>query len=115
VIRLYDTPGESDLLAFEGFRAIQLFLNDLSVADEARPLDVLEDFQDDLLETATYFYQNNKDSEVTRTQDKKQNAAYFLRRAIAKDLNRPDEDLRFLPADEVMPASRGRRQLPWEW
>lgn len=103
VLRLYDTPTEADTLIFEGFRSIQTFLNDLSAADEARTLDVPEEFEDDLLESAAYFYENNKDSEVTRTQDKKQNAWYFLRRAIRRDLQQPDEDVRFIPFMEAYP------------
>ena len=114
MIRLYGTPGGADTLIFEGWRGIQTFLNDLTAGDEARPLDVPDEFQDDLLELATYFYQNNKDSENTRSQDKKQNASYFLRRAIRRDLGMDDEEVRFLPPQEFMAPSR-RRNEPWGW
>lgn len=110
-IRLYSDPIEADLLVFEAFRSIQIFLNDLSVNDEARPLDVPEEFEDDLLECATYFYQNNKDSEVARTQDKKQNAMYFLRRAIVRDMGILDEEERFIPTDEYMTTGYPHRWM----
>lgn len=114
-IRLFGMPGEGDILYMEGWRGIQLFLNDLTAGDEARPLDVPEEFQDDLLELATYFYQNNKDSENSRTGDKKQNASYFLRRAIRRDLGMDDEEVRFLAPDEFMAPSVRMRRDSWGW
>jgi hypothetical protein len=110
MLRLWNKPDDlfEDTLVHEVIRAIQPFLNDVSVADEARPLDVKEDYEDALLELAEFYYMDNKDSEVARTGNRFQRADLSLRKSIADDLGMPDHDMAFIPPGDAFSTFRGR-------
>lgn len=118
-IRIVSTPSPGatgtviDTLVLEYWRSIQSFLNDVSVADEARPIDVPDDFIDALLEMATYFYMRNKDSEIVRTGDRMQSAYRSMRRAMNDDSGQPDDIEAFIPQIDwdQSPRSVARRWL----
>ena len=116
VLRLYNKPPDTfeDTLVHEVIRAIQTFLNDVSVADEARPLDVKEDYEDALLELASFYYMDNKDSEVARTGNRFQRAMASMQKCIADDLGMPDHDMAFIPPGDVFSTFRGRQQDRYE-
>jgi hypothetical protein len=118
-LRILSTPDagySGDTLAHECFRAIQTFLNDVSVADEARVLDVPEEYEDALLQMAEYEYMSNKDSEIPRTDDRRSRAFASLFKAIRHDRNIPDEETSVIPSREWMSSGsfRGRRTHEWE-
>lgn len=118
-IRVVSTPtgGASgsvvDTLVLEYWRYIQSFLNDVSVADEARPIDVPDEYIDALLEMASYFYLRNKDSEISRTGDRKSSAYRSMFRSINDDSGQPDDIECFIPEIDwnQAPRSVARRWL----
>lgn len=118
-LRIMATPDAAytgDTLVHECFRAIQTFLNDVSVTDEARVLDVPEEYEDALLHMAEYEYMSNKDSEIPRTDDRRQRAFQSLFKAIRHDRDIPAEDVAVIPSREWMSRGtfRGRRTHEWE-
>lgn len=101
-LRIVSTPTGAttapvDYLVLEYFRKIQQFLNDVSAVDEARTLDVPDDYIFALLDLSEYVYMSNKDSEITRTGDREQSAYAALRECISDDSGQPDDDMLFIP------------------
>jgi hypothetical protein len=116
VLRLVSTPTGAtttfvDTLVLEYFREIQKFLNDVSVADEARTLDVPDIYVDALLQLAEYHYMANKDSEIVRTGDRKQSALAALKECIDDDSGQVDDDMLFIPEVDWNNVPRPRRWM----